>query len=320
MKKLLVLLLICAVLMCACQALPGLDVRPEAASASPSKAGAPSRAGSSLSAGSSSRAGTASAVESVPEEEAIDAFAACGNYHPERRAEYEAYQAEHPELTVPQAVTFVNIGLNRPFYTGIEEIEDPNSILVLCNKYHALPEGYAPEDLIQLSARNSVSGRTVTLRKEAAEAFEALCDAARQEGYTILGQSGYRSYSYQQTLYTNYAAADGQAAADTYSARPGHSEHQTGLAIDVRNADRIYTDFGQTAEYQWAKENLHKYGFILRYLPEKQSITGYKTEEWHFRYVGKETAEILWKTGLTFDEYCAMEELPQSADAGELLQ
>ena len=92
----------------------------------------------------------------------------------------------------------------------------------------------------------------------------------------------------------------------TYSARPGYSEHQTGLAIDVRSADRVYTDFGQTREYEWAKENIYQYGFILHYMPGKQWITGYKTEEWHFRYVGKETAKIIKESGLTFDEYCAV--------------
>lgn len=202
-------------------------------------------------------------------------------------------------------MTLVNIGLNRPFYEGVEEVEDPNDLLVICNKYHVLPKDFVPKDLTSISKEHSVSGRNVTLRSDAAAAFEELCSAAKQAGYTILGQSGYRSYDYQKTLYNNYVKSDGQANADTYSARPGYSEHQTGLAIDVRNADRVYTDFGKTAEYQWAKENIYKYGFILHYLPGKQWITGYQTEEWHFRYVGTEAARQIYELGITFDEYMA---------------
>lgn len=245
------------------------------------------------------------AEASSAEEETKDAYTACGNYLEPKRAEYLAYQKLHPELPTGTVITYVNIGLNRPFYTEPTEITAPDDLLVLCNKYHYLPKDYVPKDLKTISSTYAVSGRTVSLRADAATAFEALSAAAKKDGFTILGQSGYRSYSYQETLYNNYVASDGQKNADTYSARPGYSEHQTGLAIDVRNASKSYTNFGSTAEFQWAKENISKFGFILHYLPEKQEITGYKTEEWHFRYVGKETAAKIQELGITFDEYCA---------------
>ena len=158
---------------------------------------------------------------------------------------------------------------------------------------------------MQISQTHSNGGKTRYLRAEAAAAFEQLCAGAAADGYTILGQSGYRSYSYQEQLYNNYVARDGQAAADTYSARPGFSEHQTGLAMDICNGTLSYTEFGQTAEYEWAKEHLHEYGFVLHYLPGTEQITGYMTEEWHIRYVGVETATRIHELGITLDEYCA---------------
>lgn len=100
-------------------------------------------------------------------------------------------------------------------------------------------------------------------------------------------------------------AADGKENADTYSARAGFSEHQTGLAIDVKNATVAYDKFGTTPEYQWAKDNVQKYGFIIRYLPSTIDITGYQSEEWHFRYVGVDTATAVYNLGITYDEYCA---------------
>ena len=240
-----------------------------------------------------------------PSPEAGDPYAAAEGYREENAARYADYAAQNPGLAAQQVVSYVNIGLDRPFYTEVETIADPDNLLVLCNKYHQLPDGYEPANLVQISAGYSNGGKTIYLRAEAAEAFEQLCAGAAAEGYTILGQSGYRSYSYQEQIYNNYVARDGQAAADTYSARPGFSEHQTGLAMDICNGALSYTDFGQTAEYAWAKEHLAEYGFVLHYLPGTEQITGYMTEEWHIRYVGTETAAEIARLGITLDEYCA---------------
>ena len=141
------------------------------------------------------------------------------------------------------------------------------------------------------------------MTKEAAKAFEEMSEAARKEGYTVRAVSTYRSYSYQQNLYSNYANRDGKANADKYSARAGYSEHQTGLAVDVDNAKQSYTSFGNTKEYNWMKENSYKYGYILRYTKETEFITGYMKEEWHYRYVGKEIAEYIHEHPMTYEEY-----------------
>ena len=234
-----------------------------------------------------------------------DPFAETIGYRTENAGRYADYAAQNTALTAQQVVSYVNIGLDRPFYTEVETIDDPDHLLVLCNKYHQLPGGYEPADLVAISSAYCNGGKALHLRAEAAAAFEQLCAGAAAEGYTILGQSGYRSYSYQEQLYNNYVARDGQAAADTYSARPGFSEHQTGLAMDICNGSLSYTDFGQTAEYTWTKEHLAEYGFVLHYLPGTEQITGYMTEEWHIRYVGVETAKEIDRLGITLDEYCA---------------
>lgn len=234
----------------------------------------------------------------------VPAFSNISYYLNNKLDEYQAYSIQHPELSLETVVTYVNIGLNNPFYSNTKQVQNPSDILVLCNKYNYLSSDYEPSDLTPIASQNDAAGN-LKLRKEAADAFNNLCEGARKDGYTILGASAYRSYSYQKSLYNNYVAADGTAKADTYSARAGYSEHQTGLAIDVKNATVVYDNFGSTPEYQWAKNNIYKYGFIIRYEPDKTNITGYKSEEWHFRYVGIDTAKTIHDLGITFDEYCA---------------
>ena len=222
----------------------------------------------------------------------------CPNADPAKADAYEAFRDIHSSLTIQQAVTLVNVGLDRPFYTHIQPVEQPNDRLVLVNKYHSLSSGYVPPDLTQLR----YGGSGVRLRAEAAEAFDRMAAAARQAGVNIVGVSGYRSYDLQASLYSRYSAQDGTAAADRYSARPGHSEHQTGLAIDVSNGG-VYTRFGGTSAHSWAVRHLHEYGFIIRYTKANEWITGYKDEAWHFRYVGVEAATEIYHLGITLEEY-----------------
>lgn len=140
------------------------------------------------------------------------------------------------------------------------------------------------------------------LTDETMDNFNKLKSAALLEGLNIFIASGYRSYDRQKTLYENYAARDGYEKADTYSARPGHSEHQTGLAMDVNEVSDAFTN---TPEAIWMSENCYKYGFILRYPKDKTEETGFKYEPWHFRYVGQELAEKLYNNGdwLTMEDY-----------------
>ena len=126
---------------------------------------------------------------------------------------------------------------------------------------------------------------------------------AYNEGLYLYIRSPYRSYNTQNNLYERYAAQDGYDEADTYSARPGYSEHQTGLAFDVTSKSTTLGTFENTEEFKWMKNNAYKYGFILRYPKGKENITGYIYESWHYRYVGKDVAKYIYENDLTFEEY-----------------
>lgn len=158
-----------------------------------------------------------------------------------------------------------------------------NNVLV-ANKTYALPAGYNPGALLS----------------ECARAFNRMKADAASEGLTIWNASGFRSYELQESLYNRYSARDGKAAADRYSARPGHSEHQSGLAIDLNEITNAFKD---TREGRWVAANCHRYGFILRYPQGKEAQTGYMYEPWHIRYVGVDTATAIYNSGLCLEEY-----------------
>lgn len=156
--------------------------------------------------------------------------------------------------------------------------------VLVANKTYGLPSSYHPGDLLP----------------ECQSAFSSMQSAAAANGLNIYNASGFRSYSLQNDLYTRYSNRDGKAAADRYSARPGHSEHQTGLALDLND---ITSAFANTAEGKWVAENCWRYGFILRYPQGKEAQTGYMYEPWHIRYVGVDAATKIYESGLCLEEY-----------------
>ena len=222
-------------------------------------------------------------------------------YKEELKERYQAYQKEHKELSTEDIITQVNIGIDQPYYTNTKPSENLNTNLILVNKYNYLTEDYIPNNLEAIDASYARSG--MQLVSEAKDAFETLSKAAKEDGMNIIAMSSYRSYDYQVTLYNNYVETDGKEAADTYSARAGYSEHQTGLAVDVYNLDLPYTSFKETEEFNWMQENAYKYGFILRFPEDKVNITGYQYESWHYRYVGTEAAKYIKENNLTLEEY-----------------
>ena len=224
-------------------------------------------------------------------------------YKKENKKRYTAYEKENPTLTLEQIVTYVNIGLDNPYYTNTKPADNLNTNLLLVNKYNYLTEDYVPSNLENISRAYARSG--MQLVKEAKEAFETLSESAKKDGMNVIAMSSYRSYDYQVNLYNNYVAQDGKEAADKYSARPGYSEHQTGLAVDVYNLDLPYTSFEETEEFTWMQKNAYKYGFILRFPKDKVDITGYQYESWHYRYVGKKVAKEIKDNNLTLEEYIA---------------
>ena len=174
-----------------------------------------------------------------------------------------------------------------------QKIEVKNGItyvngILIANKTYALPKDYNPGKILP----------------DAQAAFNEMQADAKKAGYNLTIVSGFRSYSYQSELYNNYVARDGKAAADTYSARPGHSEHQTGLGMDINNAS---SSFNNTAEAKWIAANCWKYGFIIRYPKGKENITGYMYESWHVRYLGKQLAKEVYDSGLTLEEFLCID-------------
>lgn len=180
-----------------------------------------------------------------------------------------------------------------------------DDILVLVNKTHPMTKDYAADDLVTVEHCDQDVGNNNTkkMRKIAADAFEELHAGAKEAGYDILMRTGYRSYDYQTTLYNSYVSKHGEKEANTYSAKPGQSEHQTGLCCDVGRKGKGLTTFDGTDEAKWIAENAWKYGFILRFPEGKTDITGYIYESWHIRYVGKEAAKIIYEHGWTLEEY-----------------
>lgn len=210
---------------------------------------------------------------------------------------YLAYMKNNPELSMSEVVRNVNSNLDRTRYVDVKDADLSYGVLAMVNKFNYLG-GYEPDDLVRLGEGYSNSTAPM-LRREVAEAFVKMADAARSEGLVLMNISGYRSYSLQEWLYNNYAAQDGYELADTYSSRPGYSEHQAGLATDINSVE---VSFANTAEFRWLQAHAAEYGFILRYPDGLEYITGFSYEPWHYRYVGVEAAQQIVSEGLTFDE------------------
>ncbi len=214
---------------------------------------------------------------------------------------YLTYKKANPNLSIENIIINVNIGLDYPYYENVQEAKYQNTSYILVNKYNNLSKDYVPENLEAIDPAYSNGEKYMV--SYAKDAFEELAKSAKEEGYNIYAMSTYRSYNYQNSLYNNYVSLDGKENADTYSARAGYSEHQTGLAADVYNKEKSYTEFEQTKEFTWMQENAYKFGFILRYPKDKVQETGYMYESWHYRYVGKEIADYIHKHNITYEEY-----------------
>ncbi len=224
-------------------------------------------------------------------------------YNSKYKKRYESYHKKNPDLSTENVVTYVNIGLDNSFYTNTQKTPYLNKEYILVNKYLYLDSSYIPDNLENISVKYARSG--MRLVKVAKDAFEKMASAALNDNRKIIAMSSYRSFQYQEQLYNRYVANDGVNAADTYSARPGFSEHQTGLCVDVYDGVIDYTNFEKTDSFIWMQDNAYKYGFILRYPDGKENITGYQYESWHYRYVGEKIAKYIHDKNITFDEYYA---------------
>jgi len=191
--------------------------------------------------------------------------------------------------------------------SGEQVVTNPNDILVLTNKNRNLSKDYEPEDLVSPDIPFVFKDSPVRfMRQVAAEHLEELFKAGNESGFKFYGRSGYRSYDIQTSLFNRYVEANGIEKANKFSAKPGQSEHQTGLAMDVTSEvvnNQLTESFGETADGKWLASNAHKFGFIIRYPKGKENITGYQYEPWHLRYVGKDIAKKIYDLNITLEEY-----------------
>ena len=220
---------------------------------------------------------------------------------------YVDYMNENSDLDLSSIIRNINIHLDKDFYEVAYDTDTSLDTAMLVNKYYLLSSDYAPDDLVTVPQTYSWGDAgSQQVREVAYTAFLDMWNAAEEEGYYLMINSSYRSYADQETVYNNYKNSSGERYADSIAARPGSSEHQTGLAIDVfsrTNTNR--NTFTDSAEAIWLAENSYKFGFILRYPEDKVDITGYSYESWHFRYVGEDIATYIYENDITLEEYYA---------------
>ncbi|HLZ72562.1 MAG TPA: M15 family metallopeptidase [Dehalococcoidia bacterium] len=190
----------------------------------------------------------------------------------------------------------------------------PSDLLRLVDKDHALPDDYLPPDLVNVEPKDASPGSptVVQLRKEADGALHSMLEAARAQNIFFLAQSAYRSYQYQSQVYQQEVNSVGQAQADRESARPGHSEHQLGLAIDftTRGLDfDLNQSFAATPEGRWLAQHAAEFGFVLSYPEGKEAQTGYEYEPWHYRYIGTGAAQQFVQSGQTLNQWLTSRQL-----------
>ena len=216
---------------------------------------------------------------------------------------YISNKYKNSKVDYEDVIVKVNTKTNFDYYTHttLTNMKLGNGILV--NKYYSLPEKYAPDDIVNMSSQYSYPGNSI--RKEVYEAFKEMSEAAKGEKITLIVNSSYRDYKTQKEIYDDYADKNGKEYADKFAARPDFSEHQTGLALDIFTPGAGMKTFEETDASKWLVNNSYKFGFILRYPPDKENITGYAYESWHYRYLGKDLAKKVYESGLTFDEYYA---------------
>ncbi|MDD2378233.1 MAG: M15 family metallopeptidase [Bacilli bacterium] len=216
---------------------------------------------------------------------------------------YINYKKDNKDKDYSDVVAIVNVGADEKFYTNPVKTDIEKGKLMLVNKFNYLPTDYEIEDLVTMNLQFAFNDKQI--KAEAYEYFKEMARAAKDEGLTILANTAYRDNEYQSLLYNNQKNRRGTEYADSVAARPGHSEHETGLAIDVSTMKSGLGGFAETPESTWMKDNAHRFGFILRYPEGKEHLTGFNYEPWHYRYVGLEDAGKINELDITFDEYYA---------------
>ena len=212
------------------------------------------------------------------------------------------YDKNKKELN--DVVAIVNVGADNDFYTNTKKSDISLGNLMITNKFYYLDSSYNSDNMVKVSSTYSY-GTNQKLTSDTFNAFLEMWKAAKKDDLSLIINSSYRSYEEQEEIYNEYKALKGEEYADSIAAKPGFSEHQTGMAIDIQTYGSTGKTFEEFDEFKWLQENAYKYGFILRYPKDKEYLTGYSYESWHYRYVGYDVAKYIHDNDITFDEYYA---------------
>ena len=223
-------------------------------------------------------------------------YAKLGNY--DRYVAYSDETGEDEKTTV----IHVNLNMDKEVYVDVEEVTEFD-FDILVNKYHCLGEDFEPDNLVTISDKYT-DGEEYKANKTAVNALIQMFEAAKLDGLEMVVNSAYRSYNDQVEIAEFYRKWYGDSYVENYVAKPGFSEHQTGLAFDIGSTSENV--FANSKEYEWMQENAYKYGFIMRFYKKGETITGFRSEPWHYRYVGKEIAEYIHNNKITYEEYYVM--------------
>lgn len=222
---------------------------------------------------------------------------------------YDEVLSQDENYSVTYALQYAKYpNVKSKFYQDIVETPNTNSLLVLVNQNYRLDEFYAPTDFVPVEVPVTPYSQVNTnyLRRDAADATELLFSKAQEAGYELTLRTGYISYSVQKSLYNQDVYEMGLEYADKFNSRPGHSEHQTGLAIDITTPsinNELSLEFADTEEGKWVLAHAHEYGFIIRYPENRESEVGYFYEPYHLRYVGVEVATEIFENNWTLEDY-----------------
>jgi len=235
--------------------------------------------------------------------EYIDDFIKEKYYIENNLERYLNYQKTNLGKKISEIVSIVNVNADNEWYTNTKLTDTSKENLMLVNKFNYLEEDYKIENPTNISSRYAYSDNKSN--DEIMSHYKKMFNAAEKEGIDLIISSAFRNYEEQKETYEYYKNKKGEDYANNYAAKPGFSEHQTGLAFDILTTGATTATFEETKEFTWLKENAHKYGFIMRYPKGKENITGYKYEPWHYRYVGIDVAKTIYNENITFDEYYA---------------
>ena len=214
---------------------------------------------------------------------------------------YLEFYNSNKKYSPSEIITKVNTHTDKDFYEDIMDADISKKELVLVNKYYKLKEDYEPDDIVLIPSTYAYSKKYIS--NSILENIGNLIDAAKESNFKLVVSSGYRSYKDQESIYNSFKVSNGIREADETVSRPGHSDYQTGLAVDIEPYGKNVTNASESEEYKWLKENAHKYGFIERFPEGKEDITGFKYSFSHYRYVGVEAATYIHDNNITFEEY-----------------